>query len=76
MTDTGPDAGTLAGAVVQRRVALGLTQSGLAEKAGVALRTVQNIEAGTRPQPLTLGAVSRALGMEFRELQQLADKVA
>jgi transcriptional regulator with XRE-family HTH domain len=73
MTQHGHEVPTLADVVVSRRCDLGMTQAELAEKAGVAERTVQNIEAGKRPLPLTLAAVARALGMETGELRQAAD---
>jgi len=73
MTETGHEVRTLATVVVDRRSDLGLTQAELAIKAGVVERTVQNIEAGKRPQPLTLAAIARALGMETAELRRIAD---
>ena len=45
----------------------GLTQSGLARRAGVSLPTVQNLEAGrTNPTYSTLRAVLGVLGLEMR----------
>jgi transcriptional regulator with XRE-family HTH domain len=73
MTETGHEVRTLATVVVDRRSDLGLTQAELALRAGVVERTVQNIEAGKRPQPLTLAAIARALGMETAELRRIAD---
>lgn len=73
MTENGHGVRTLAAVVVDRRSDLGLTQAELAQNAGVAERTVQNIEAGRRPQPLILAAVARALGMETAELRRIAD---
>jgi transcriptional regulator with XRE-family HTH domain len=73
MTETGHEVRTLATVVVDRRSDLGLTQAELALKANVGERTVQNIEAGRRPQPLTLAAIARALGMETAELRRIAD---
>ena len=64
---------TLARRVVYLRCELGLTQAALAVKAGVAGRTVQNIEAGRRPTPLILAAVARALEVDAAELQHIAD---
>lgn len=59
-------------AVVIRRSELGLTQRDLAAKAGVAERTVQNLEAGTRPQPLIRGKIERALGWPTGEMERIA----
>ena len=67
------EAETLARVVLDRRCELGMTQAQLAEKASVAHRTVQNIEAGRRPMPLILAAVARALEMDAAELQRIAD---
>jgi transcriptional regulator with XRE-family HTH domain len=73
MTENGHGARTLAAVVVDRRSDLGLTQAELALKANIDRRTVQNIEAGKRPIPLTLAAIARALGMETAELRRIAD---
>ena len=74
MTETGHGGRTLAAVVVDRRSDLGLTQAEFALKAGVGERTIQNVEAGKRPQPLTLAAIARALGMETAELRRIADR--
>jgi transcriptional regulator with XRE-family HTH domain len=58
--------------VVVRRSELGLTQKGLALKAGVAERTVQNLEAGKRPQPLIRGKIEKALGWPPGEMDRIA----
>lgn len=63
-------------AVVIRRSELGLTQRELAAKAGVAERTVQNLEAGTRPQPLIRGKIERALGWPTGEMGRIASMAA
>jgi transcriptional regulator with XRE-family HTH domain len=60
--------------VVSRRGELGLTQEALAIEAGVSHRTVQYLEAGeTWPQPRTLAAIARALGLNADGLRELAD---
>lgn len=59
-------------AVVARRAELELTQRELALKAGVAERTVQNLEAGKRPQPLIRGKIERALGWPTGEMGRIA----
>ncbi|MGE4133905.1 MAG: helix-turn-helix transcriptional regulator [Bdellovibrionales bacterium] len=47
----------------ETRIALGLTQSELAQRAGVSLATVQNIEAGrANPEYSTLAALAESLG--------------
>lgn len=61
-------------AVVIRRSELGLTQKELAARAGVAERTVQNLEAGTRPQPLIRGKIEQALGWPVGEMDRIASK--
>jgi transcriptional regulator with XRE-family HTH domain len=73
MTENGHEVRTLATVVVDRRSEMGLTQAEFAQQAGIGERTVQNIEAGKRPQPLTLAAIARALGMETAELRRIAD---
>jgi transcriptional regulator with XRE-family HTH domain len=59
-------------AAIARRSELGLTQKELAVKAGVAERTVQNLEAGKRPQPLIRGKIERALGWPSGEMERVA----
>jgi len=41
-----------------------LTQSELAEKSGLSLRTIQRIEAGNTPKGFTLRAITSALEIE------------
>lgn len=45
-----------------------LTQSELAEKAGLSLRTVQRIEAGNIPKGFTLKALARSLEIDPEQL--------
>ncbi len=40
-----------------------MTQSELAERAGISLRTVQRVEAGTAPKGFTLKALAQTLGV-------------
>jgi transcriptional regulator with XRE-family HTH domain len=58
------------GAELQRlRKAAGLSQSGLAGKAGVELRSVQNWEQGHRhPKPQAMLALAGALGVSVESL--------
>lgn len=63
----------VAAAVEDRRSALDWTQRRLAEEAGVAERTVQNLEAGKRPQARIRGRIERALGWEPGELRRIAE---
>lgn len=46
----------------------GLTQTGLAEKSGLSLRTIQRVEAGKTPAGFTLTALSKSLGIELEDL--------
>lgn len=64
--------GRVSGAVIARRAQLGLTQKELAAKAGVAERTVQNLEGGTQPQPLIRGKIEKALGWPAGEMMRMA----
>ena len=63
---------TLAATVTARRAELGLTQAALAEAAGIAERTVQNIEAGRVPSPISLAAIARALDLDAAKLWRIA----
>lgn len=76
MTQHGHAERALADFVVSRRCDLGMTQAEFAVKAGVGERTVQNIEYGKRPLPLTFAAVARAFGMTSAELRQAAEAAA
>jgi transcriptional regulator with XRE-family HTH domain len=54
---------TFAGWVRARRTELALTQKELAERAGISVRTVRNVEIGrTRPRPTVRRLVIAALG--------------
>lgn len=59
--------------LLELREKLNLTQEELAEKAKVSVRTIQRIEAGTRPKGFTLEALSNALGVSKNVL--LEDKI-
>ncbi len=61
-------------AVAARRGALGMTRQELADAAGVDLKTVYNLESGTRwPIARTRVAISRALRWEGDALAGMAD---
>ena len=47
--------------VRRRRTALGLTQQDLADKAGVSINTVGNVESGQRIRELNLSKICKAL---------------
>lgn len=47
------------------RAALGLRQADLAERAGVTIRTLRNLETGENSTLDTLARISRALGVEL-----------
>ncbi|WP_158587939.1 helix-turn-helix transcriptional regulator [Actinomadura logoneensis] len=70
----GPDRERVAKYVVARRGALGLTQEQLAERAGVTVKTVYNLEAGGRwPQARTRGAIEAALLWRPGDLARVGD---
>lgn len=50
------------------REAKNLTQTELAEKSGLSLRTIQRIESGNLPKGFTLKAISKALEIEPENL--------
>jgi transcriptional regulator with XRE-family HTH domain len=50
------------------REKLNLTQSELAEKSGVSVRTIQRIEAGAKPKGYTLKVLSETLGITREQL--------
>jgi len=50
------------------RQKLNLTQEELFEKTGISVRTIQRIEAGTRPKGYTLKALAKGLGISEEEL--------
>ena len=67
-----PGMRALAATVAVRRGELGLTQAALAEKAGVAERTVQYLESGRHlPTPVTLASIARVLGYQAAELRRI-----
>ena len=49
--------------ILELREKLNLTQEELADKANISVRTIQRIEAGTKPKGYTLEALSNALGV-------------
>ncbi|MEU6551691.1 NB-ARC domain-containing protein [Streptomyces sp. NPDC046915] len=64
MTET-PNPETLAAALVDAREALGLTQEGLAERSGLSVRAIRNLETAhtARPRTQSLLLLARALGL-------------
>lgn len=54
--------------LLEHREKLNLTQEELAEKAKVSVRTIQRIEAGSKPKGYTLEALSMALGVSKENL--------
>jgi transcriptional regulator with XRE-family HTH domain len=59
---------------VARRGALGLTQEQLAERAGVTVKTVYNLESGGRwPQARTRGAIEGALRWRAGDLVRIGE---
>jgi predicted ATPase/DNA-binding XRE family transcriptional regulator len=68
--DHGPDQGNTAFDALLRakRLAAGLTQAELAERAGVGVRTVRDLERGrSRPQRTTVELLAKALGLTGRD---------
>lgn len=60
--------------VVARRGSLGLTQEQLAERAGVTVKTIYNLEAGERwPQARTRGAIEGALRWRSGDLVRIGE---
>ncbi|SEG11512.1 Helix-turn-helix [Thermomonospora echinospora] len=60
--------------VVARRGSLGLTQEQLAERAGVTVKTVYNLESGGRwPQARTRGAIEGALRWRAGDLVRIGE---
>lgn len=53
----------LSARLIQARVRLGLSQTDLAQRAGVSQGTIGNIEAGIRKQPRELLAIAAAVGV-------------
>ena len=57
-----------------QRGELGLTQQEVADRAGVNIDTVSDVERGVvRPRTGTLAAIARALQLDAAELQPLAE---
>ena len=54
---------TLGTRLAQRRIALGLTQSVLSQRAGVSKRTIENVEAGASTHLLNFVRILRELGV-------------
>jgi transcriptional regulator with XRE-family HTH domain len=65
---------TLAGNTVRRRKAAGLTQEELAERTGIALRTLARRESGrSRWTTDEIAQVADALGVDAADLMSQAD---
>jgi transcriptional regulator with XRE-family HTH domain len=61
-------------AVAAKRGELGLTQAQVAVYAGVAVRTVGDLEAGRKwPWAKNLASIVRVLGLDAAELERIAD---
>ena len=54
--------------LLKYREKLNLTQEELATKANISVRTIQRIEAGTKPKGYTLDVLSKALGISKEDL--------
>lgn len=73
MTDTTTSPATLAEAVITAREAACLTQEDLAERSGVSVRAIRNLETGhtSRPRKQSLVLIARALGLPPGEVGRL-----
>jgi transcriptional regulator with XRE-family HTH domain len=54
--------------LTEYREKLNLTQEELATKSGISVRTIQRIEAGTKPKGYTLESLSKTLGVSKDDL--------
>jgi DNA-binding SARP family transcriptional activator/DNA-binding XRE family transcriptional regulator len=65
----------LGGLIREFRLAAGLTQQELAERSGLSLAAVRDLEQGRvhRPRPGSLAALAAALGLNARQADTLAD---
>jgi transcriptional regulator with XRE-family HTH domain len=62
----------VADVIRQRRIELGITQEHLADRSGLALRTVQNAETGQSViHPLSRSKLERALGLSLGYLTEV-----
>ncbi|WP_328436495.1 helix-turn-helix domain-containing protein [Streptomyces sp. NBC_00457] len=75
MSDT-PSPATLAAALVNAREAACLTQEDLADRSGVSVRAIRNLETGqtSRPRKQSLVLLAKALGLPPGEVGQLLRK--
>ncbi len=55
--------------IQEKREKLNLTQTELAEKSGLSLRTIQRVEAGQIPKGYTLTALAKALDLTAEDLK-------
>ncbi|HEV2375967.1 MAG TPA: tetratricopeptide repeat protein [Streptosporangiaceae bacterium] len=62
------------GVLRSRRIAAGLTQEGLAERAGLGVRTIRDLERGRvrRPHRDSVGLLASALGLTSQAREELA----
>jgi len=61
-------------AVVDRRAELGWTQKELATAAKVSERTIQNLEAGSRPQARNRSRIEAALGWDNGAMRRIEEE--
>lgn len=67
MSDASPQTAT--SAVQQAREAARMSREGLADRAGVSLKTIERIELGqVTPRRSTMSCIAQALGLEAEEL--------
>lgn len=57
------------------RIAMGMTQSKLAEMSGIPASTISEIEHGAEPRVMTAICIARVLGFPVEELWPLPNQV-
>jgi tetratricopeptide (TPR) repeat protein/transcriptional regulator with XRE-family HTH domain len=74
MADEPGDGQAFGGLLRDRRAAAGLTQEQLAERSGLGVRTIRELERGrvTRPQRESIGLLATALGLSAAARDELA----
>lgn len=53
----------------ERRLEAGITQEDLAKKSGIGVRTIRNIEGGTKPSNKSIRLLAKALDIRYAALE-------